>query len=251
MLGRLKQWIGVSNGQWLPVLFASPAGPHSIALSFDDGPSPHTTEAVLDLLRANDAKASFFLCGCRIAEHPELVTKIVEAGCGVYAHGYTHTRIDHLADEEAIRELQATEELLARHRPTPSPYLIRLPYGSGHRSARIHDLLRRWRPDCQIAHWRYSPRDFALADGCLTLEELEQNCKRAANQAFSDPALPGAIVLMHEDPFDVEAPLSSKIAPVLLKALLEQAQTRQITVTQIEPRKAIFLDRYLRFGFVE
>lgn len=251
MMGRLSQWMGLSNGQWLPVLFASPLGKRSIALSFDDGPSPHTTEAVLNLLQAYKAQATFFLCGRRIAAHPELVAKIVAAGCGTYAHGYSHTRIDNLSEEEAIGELQATEALLARHRPTPSPYIIRLPYGSGHRSARIHRLLKRWMPDCQVAHWRYSPRDFSLADGCSAREELEQNCQKAVDKAFANAASLGSIVLMHEDPFDVEAPLSSEIAPVLLRILLEAASTRQIVVTQIQPRKATFLERYVRFGFVE
>lgn len=250
MFGSLRQRIGFSAGDWLPVIHKSPLGKQSVALSFDDGPSPNTTEGVIDLLRAYGASATFFLCGKRAAQHPDLVRKIVDSGCSVYAHGYSHTRLDRLAPEEALGELTQTEAILARIRPTPSPYIVRLPYGSGHRSARMHRLLRQWRPDCQLAHWGYSPRDFALADGCTTRAELERNCD-AAVAAFSEPAIGGSVMLLHEDPFDVVAPLAPDIAVVLLERILVDAQKRGLTVTQIQPVRQSFASRYVRTVFME
>ena len=47
-----------------------------VALTFDDGPSGRFTKALLDGLEARDAKATFFLCGYRIAQYPELTQRI-------------------------------------------------------------------------------------------------------------------------------------------------------------------------------
>lgn len=250
MFGYLRQRIGVSAGDWLPVIHRSPLGKQSIALSFDDGPSPNTTEGVVALLRAFDATATFFLCGKRAEQYPDLVRRIVDSGNSVYAHGYSHTRLDRLAPEDALAELTRTEAILASIRPTPSPYIVRLPYGSGHRSPQMHRLLRQWRADCQIAHWSYSPRDFALADGCTTRADLERSCD-AAVAAFSQQAVGGSVMLLHEDPFDIAAPLAPDIAIVLLDRILVDAKKRGLTVTQIQPVRQGFASRYLRTVFME
>lgn len=251
MLSYFDHRIGLSKGDWLPTVFQSPLGKQSIAISFDDGPSPHTTEAILKLLQSFGAEATFFLCGKRIEQHPDLVRKIVDCGFGVYAHGYSHTRLDALSPEAAIAELAATEALLSQFRPTPSPYLVRLPFGSGHRSTEMHRLLKSWRPDCQIAHWRYNPEDFALANNCRTVADLKRNCDKAVSKAFSRSSFYGSIVLLHEDPFEIDDPLSPHIAPILLERILQAAQSRAISVTQINPKQQSFISQYVRLGFME
>lgn len=251
MLSYFDHRIGLSKGDWLPTVFQSPLGKQSIALSFDDGPSPHTTERIVELLQFFDAQATFFLCGKRVEQYPHLVKKIVEFGFGVYAHGYSHTRLDLLAPEEAIAELAATEALLAQFRPTPSPYLVRLPYGSGHRSTQMHRLLKRWRPDCQIAHWGYNPEDFALANNCKTFDDLSRNCDKAVTTAFSRSSFYGSVVLLHEDPFEIDDPLSPHIAPILLERILQAARSRAINVTQVNPKPHSFISQYVRLGFME
>src|SRR4029453_3460443 len=115
----------------------------------------------------------------------------------VYAHGYSHVRVDTLSDAAALDEIVRTEDLLSRFRPAPSPYLVRLPYGSGHSQARIHRLLRDWRDDCQIAHWSCNPQDFRLAEGCGNQTQLEEKCNRAVSQIISDPRVNGKAILLH------------------------------------------------------
>ena len=62
----------------------------TISLTFDDGPDPEVTPRVLDVLREEGVKGSFFVIG-RIAEkHPELVQKIVDEGHVVGNHTYNH-----------------------------------------------------------------------------------------------------------------------------------------------------------------
>ena len=57
-----------------------------VGLSFDDGPSPDNTAAVLDILARHQARATFFLIGTRAAAHPELVRRIREEGHEVGSH---------------------------------------------------------------------------------------------------------------------------------------------------------------------
>jgi peptidoglycan/xylan/chitin deacetylase (PgdA/CDA1 family) len=61
-----------------------------VALTFDDGPDPHITPLVLDVLDRHGAKASFFCIGKRACAHPELVREIKTRGHDVENHTYTH-----------------------------------------------------------------------------------------------------------------------------------------------------------------
>jgi peptidoglycan/xylan/chitin deacetylase (PgdA/CDA1 family) len=65
-------------------------GSEHVALSFDDGPHPQGTPAVLESLREADAQATFFLAGERVEEHPALVAEIVAAGHRVELHCHRH-----------------------------------------------------------------------------------------------------------------------------------------------------------------
>jgi len=77
--------------------FARPFGirlrlPHDrgVALTFDDGPHPQGTPAVLELLASTDAKATFFLVGEQVDRFPSLAAEIASAGHEVAVHGYRH-----------------------------------------------------------------------------------------------------------------------------------------------------------------
>lgn len=82
-------------GPLLTRLPADAAARGEVALTFDDGPDPRATPAVLDLLEAGGHRASFFLIGRRAAGHPELVAEIVGRGHRVENH--THHHWNHFA----------------------------------------------------------------------------------------------------------------------------------------------------------
>jgi peptidoglycan/xylan/chitin deacetylase (PgdA/CDA1 family)/uncharacterized membrane protein YbhN (UPF0104 family) len=63
-----------------------------VALSFDDGPTPGVTEALLDLLRAHGQKATFFLLVHKARKQPELVRRMIAEGHTVGLHGEDHAR---------------------------------------------------------------------------------------------------------------------------------------------------------------
>lgn len=79
-----------------------------VALTFDDGPKPELTEMLLNVLRQESVLATFFIIGRHAAAHPELVTKIVNAGMEVENHSYTHPNLTALPPEFVEREFVKT-----------------------------------------------------------------------------------------------------------------------------------------------
>ncbi|MEW6218489.1 MAG: glycosyltransferase [Thermodesulfobacteriota bacterium] len=94
------------------VLHQGQGRPDEVAISFDDGPDPRYTPAILDLLAARGVKAAFFLLGNKMEEHPELVRRIVAEGHEVGLHTYSHPDLAEVSGERAELELNASQRLL-------------------------------------------------------------------------------------------------------------------------------------------
>ena len=62
-----------------------------VYLTFDDGPNIKATGKILDILKAEDVKATFFVLGKCVKEHPELVKREFEEGHFIANHGYSHS----------------------------------------------------------------------------------------------------------------------------------------------------------------
>ncbi|HMG46467.1 MAG TPA: polysaccharide deacetylase family protein [Allosphingosinicella sp.] len=86
--------------------------PGSVALTFDDGPDPNWTPAILDVLRAKNVPATFFVVGANALSHPGLLRRIVAEGHELGNHSYTHPNFATIPDGEARLELNATERLV-------------------------------------------------------------------------------------------------------------------------------------------
>src|SRR3954467_9088404 len=65
----------------------------AIALTFDDGPHPEGTPAVLEILREHGAVATFFLVGRDVERTPTLAAEVAAAGHTIAAHGYRHRNL--------------------------------------------------------------------------------------------------------------------------------------------------------------
>ena len=80
---------------------------NAIGLTFDDGPDPKYTPAMLDLLARLDVKATFFVIGNNVERHPRLVRDIVEQGHAVGGHTQTHrviVQLSHRLLEDELRQ---------------------------------------------------------------------------------------------------------------------------------------------------
>src|SRR5262249_41931767 len=76
-----------------PIVFRGPAGRRRVALTFDDGPHPVTTQRVLEALAPTRHRATFFVLGEKVRHHPNVVRDIQGAGHTVAIHGYRHDRL--------------------------------------------------------------------------------------------------------------------------------------------------------------
>jgi peptidoglycan-N-acetylglucosamine deacetylase len=100
----------------------------AVALTFDDGPHPEGTPAVLEALLEGDATATFFLCGEQVEREPALAAEIIAAGHTVAVHGHRHRNMLRLAPRAFVEDLErgiATIEDATGLRPR----LYRPPYG--------------------------------------------------------------------------------------------------------------------------
>ncbi len=97
---------------------------NQIALTFDDGPDPARTPALLDALRELDVKATFFVVGDRVDANPALCARIAGEGHEVGNHTYSHRYLPLAPAKSVERELRAIADATG-HVPT----LARPPYG--------------------------------------------------------------------------------------------------------------------------
>ena len=98
-----------------------------IALSYDDGPSPANTEAIVEILGDHDAKATFFVTGAQIEGHEAIVRRVVEAGHEVGNHSFSHANPNDLDEVSLAREIERGSAAIAG--VAPAPRLYRPPYG--------------------------------------------------------------------------------------------------------------------------
>lgn len=59
-------------------------------LTFDDGPSSNVTPQILDILKQNNIKATFFVLGTNVEKHPEIIKRIAREGHSIGIHSYSH-----------------------------------------------------------------------------------------------------------------------------------------------------------------
>jgi peptidoglycan/xylan/chitin deacetylase (PgdA/CDA1 family) len=100
----------------------------SVFLTFDDGPDPHCTPHLLELLESEQVKATFFLIGRKAAKYPELVKRIHDAGHQIGNHSYNHLLMAGLPARILEREIDETNKAIA-DAIGHEPRLFRPPYG--------------------------------------------------------------------------------------------------------------------------
>src|SRR5881296_4632909 len=96
-----------------PTLYHQGAGgEHQVAITFDDGPDPRWTPKILDILKAANVKATFFVVGVNAERYPALVRRIVDEGHEIGNHTYYHPNLALCWPEHIRLELNATQLLL-------------------------------------------------------------------------------------------------------------------------------------------
>src|SRR5213596_3993627 len=164
-------------------------GPY-IAITFDDGPSATLTPKLLDILAAHHIKATFFVIGENVAEHPEIVARAAREGHEIGNHSWSHPNFGKMSDESVRRQLQQTDDAI-KNATGKRPTLLRPPYGS------ITAREKRWIHDefgYRIILWDVDPYDWKRPGPAVVRNRILKETHR------------GSIVLSHDiHPGTIEA----------------------------------------------
>ena len=174
------------NSDWLgPVRQRFLTAQNEIWLTIDDGPNPHETPEILDVLSAHQAKATFFVVGKNVARWPHLAQMIVERGHSIQNHTFHHRSATFWAATPAVvrREIAlCNEAIFAATGITPTQF--RPPVGIA--NPFVHAEVEKVGLD--MIGWSASGNDGVAHKPAKVLEKI----RRGVN--------PGAIVLLHEGP---------------------------------------------------
>jgi peptidoglycan/xylan/chitin deacetylase (PgdA/CDA1 family) len=191
-------------------------GDPGVALTFDDGPHPQGTPAVLEVLREHGATATFFLAGEQVERRPALVAEIVAAGHGVQLHCHRHRNLLRLSPrdflEDAERARIAIED--AGGRPIAD---YRPPYGI-FSAANLRAVRQRgWRP----VLWSRWGRDW-------TRRATAESIARRASARIEA----GDIVLLHDADY-YSAPGSWVRTAAALPMILAEVEARGLKTSSL------------------
>jgi polysaccharide deacetylase family sporulation protein PdaB len=151
-----------------------------VALSFDDGPDVHYTTKILNILKQNNIKATFFIIGKRAKAHPKMVKLISDEGHVIGNHTWDHPDIKKIDINKLKNEVQRTGNLI--HSIVGyKPHLFRPPYGD----ANANDIKELGKLGYKIIDWTVDTRDWAGTSPDKILNNVKKEVR------------PGAIVLEH------------------------------------------------------
>jgi peptidoglycan/xylan/chitin deacetylase (PgdA/CDA1 family) len=174
-------------------------GPY-IALTLDDGPQAKLTPKLLDLLAAHHIKATFFVIGENVAEHPEIVTRAAHEGHEIGNHSWSHPNLGKMSDDAVRRQLQRTDEAI-KSATGARPTLLRPPYGS------LSARQKRWIHDefgYRIILWDVDPLDWKRPGPAIVRSRIVKQT-RSGSIVLAHDIHPGTIEAMPAILDDLEA----------------------------------------------
>ena len=178
---------------------APTTGNKVIALTFDDGPGPHTAH-LLDILDQYGAKATFFLIGSKVSGQASIVRSIQARGHQLGNHSWSHPELPKLPVDQIASEIDRTNDAI-KQATGVTPAILRPPYGAVNGVVLEQLRLR----GMSSILWSVDTRDWADRNSDIV-------CSRAVAGAR-----PGAIILMH----DIHQ-TSVGAVPCILSALKQQ-----------------------------
>ena len=179
------------------------------ALTFDDGPHPQGTPAMLEILAREGARATFFLVGEQVQRDPALAREIVAAGHRVGLHCHRHRNLLRLTPPQ-VREDIARAQALIEDATGAGTECYRPPYGVLNASALRLARARGWRT-LLWSHWGRDWEARATPDSILAL------CTTGAGA--------GAVLLLH-DADDYAAPGSWRRTAAALPRIIDALAQR-------------------------
>jgi len=178
-----------------------------VALTFDDSPQRTQTTRLLDFLKEQDVRVTFFMVGVNVKDAPEIVRRAAAEGHQVASHTYNHKDLTKLGPERLAQEIGDTAALieeLTGARPTA----MRPPYGAQNAAVQAA-------AGTPLILWSIDPKDWSTRDADKSYSRVLANVRD------------GDIVLLH-DLYRESVDAAERIIP----ALKEQGYTF-VTVDQL------------------
>jgi len=178
-----------------------------IALTFDDGPSPETTTKLLNILSKRNVKATFFVTGNNVNNHPDIVTRTYKEGNEIGNHSWSHADFTTLSDTNIAKEVDRTNKAIEKATGV-APKLFRPPYGAINQRVKA-DI------NMPLILWDVDTLDWKNRDATIVAKRVVKSADK------------NKIILMH----DIHATSVEAVAPVL-DTLIEEGYYF-VTVSQL------------------
>ncbi|NLW90964.1 MAG: polysaccharide deacetylase family protein [Syntrophomonadaceae bacterium] len=187
-----------------------------VALTYDDGPDPVNTPAVLDALKKHKAQATFFVLGKRVAAQPEIIKRMKAEGHEIGSHGYSHPDYNKYKKAGIADDIIRTSEAI-RKASGDNPSWFRPP--GGYLSYDMVDICREH--NLTIAYWTYQQDSKDWRNG-VGAGQIAGHITRHLE--------PGQIIVLHDGaPNGLQ---TAKATDLLLSALKKQGY-RVVTMSEL------------------
>ena len=177
-----------------------------VALTFDDGPGMYTQE-IVDCLKKNDARATFFVLGCNVDNYKSAVKNAYDIGCEIGNHSYDHKILSYLSSGQVAKQM-ADADVKIKKVTGEVPSLMRAPGGGVNKT--VQNSVGK-----PIILWSIDTMDWKTRNTDKTISCVMNN--------VSD----GDIVLMH----DIHAP--TKRAALSIIPALKKKGYQLVTVSEL------------------
>jgi peptidoglycan/xylan/chitin deacetylase (PgdA/CDA1 family) len=153
-----------------------------VALTFDDGPHPSLTPQLLDLLKVNGIRATFFPIGNRVARYPQLVARMAAEGHEIGNHTWSHPSLMGYSDGAVLQQIDRANEAV-RAATGLTPVTMRPPYGNFYPRQRLMLHQARGLP---TVLWSVDPEDWRRPGSAVVANHIVSRSH------------PGDVVLAHD-----------------------------------------------------
>ena len=180
--------------------------PNTIYLTFDDGPDPINTPKILDILKKNKVKATFFVLGRKAEKNPGIIKRIKDEGHTLGNHTFSHV-------QGTVKELSIIQDELDRTHQIifqasgVNVSLYRPPYGNFDWRAYKAATKRGY----QVVLWTFDLTDWDIHDPKAYIKRVDENLSG------------GDIILMHDGGPKREALVQA--LPKIIKLIREKGYT--------------------------
>ncbi|HEU4714671.1 MAG TPA: glycosyltransferase [Pyrinomonadaceae bacterium] len=201
--------------------------PGLLALTFDDGPDPRWTPAILDILKREQVPATFFIIGKNGQANPDLLRRIVNDGHELGNHTFTHPNLGELPLPLTELELNATQRLIESETGR-STVLFRPPYfgdAEADKPQEVEPAILAQQLGYVMVGVRIDPNDWQLP---VTADQIvHRTISRALD---SNPDTRGEVILLHDAGGDRSATVAA--LPALIHEL-KASGFRFVTVSDL------------------